>query len=36
VLHVGDTVRVEIERIGELVNAVVEEPEGFLVEPASA
>lgn len=30
VLHVGDTVRVEIERIGELVNAVVEEPEGFL------
>jgi 2-keto-4-pentenoate hydratase/2-oxohepta-3-ene-1,7-dioic acid hydratase in catechol pathway len=30
VLHVGDTVRVEIERIGELVNKVVEEPEGFL------
>ncbi len=30
VLHVGDTVRVEIERIGELVNTVVEEPEGFL------
>jgi 2-keto-4-pentenoate hydratase/2-oxohepta-3-ene-1,7-dioic acid hydratase in catechol pathway len=29
-LHVGDTVRVEIERIGELVNTVVEEPEGFL------
>jgi 2-keto-4-pentenoate hydratase/2-oxohepta-3-ene-1,7-dioic acid hydratase in catechol pathway len=29
-LHVGDTVRVEIEGIGELVNAVVEEPEGFL------
>lgn len=30
VLHVGDTVRVEIERIGELVNTVVEEPAGFL------
>lgn len=30
VLHVGDTVRVEIERIGELVNTVIEEPEGFL------
>jgi 2-keto-4-pentenoate hydratase/2-oxohepta-3-ene-1,7-dioic acid hydratase in catechol pathway len=29
-LHVGDTVRVEIERVGELVNRVVEEPEGFL------
>jgi 2-keto-4-pentenoate hydratase/2-oxohepta-3-ene-1,7-dioic acid hydratase in catechol pathway len=29
-LHVGDTVRVEIERIGELLNTVVEEPEGFL------
>jgi 2-keto-4-pentenoate hydratase/2-oxohepta-3-ene-1,7-dioic acid hydratase in catechol pathway len=29
-LHIGDTVRVEIERIGELVNTVVEEPEGFL------
>jgi 2-keto-4-pentenoate hydratase/2-oxohepta-3-ene-1,7-dioic acid hydratase in catechol pathway len=29
-LHVGDTVRVEIEHIGELVNPVVEEPEGFL------
>jgi 2-keto-4-pentenoate hydratase/2-oxohepta-3-ene-1,7-dioic acid hydratase in catechol pathway len=36
VLHVGDTVRVEIERIGDLVNTVVEEPEGFLAEPASA
>ncbi len=33
VLHVGDTVRVEIERIGELVNTVVEEPEGYLAEP---
>jgi len=30
-LKVGDTVRVEIEAIGELVNTVVEEPDGFLV-----
>lgn len=30
VLKVGDTVRVEIERIGELVNTVVPEPDGFL------
>jgi 2-keto-4-pentenoate hydratase/2-oxohepta-3-ene-1,7-dioic acid hydratase in catechol pathway len=29
-LKVGDTVRVEIEGIGELVNTVVEEPEGFV------
>ena len=29
-LQVGDTVRVEIEGIGELVNTVVEEPEGFV------
>ncbi len=29
-LHAGDTVRVEIDGIGELVNSVVEEPEGFL------
>ena len=29
-LHVGDTVRVEIEGIGELVNVVVEEPAGFV------
>jgi 2-keto-4-pentenoate hydratase/2-oxohepta-3-ene-1,7-dioic acid hydratase in catechol pathway len=29
-LHVGDTVRVEIEGIGDLVNTVVEEPEGFV------
>jgi 2-keto-4-pentenoate hydratase/2-oxohepta-3-ene-1,7-dioic acid hydratase in catechol pathway len=29
-LHVGQEVRVEIEGIGELVNVVVEEPEGFL------
>jgi 2-keto-4-pentenoate hydratase/2-oxohepta-3-ene-1,7-dioic acid hydratase in catechol pathway len=28
-LHVGETVRVEIEGIGELANPVVEEPEGF-------
>jgi 2-keto-4-pentenoate hydratase/2-oxohepta-3-ene-1,7-dioic acid hydratase in catechol pathway len=33
-LHVGDTVRVEIERVGELVNTVVEEPDGYLAEPA--
>ncbi len=31
-LHVGDTVRVEIEGIGELVNSVVEEPNGFLAQ----
>jgi 2-keto-4-pentenoate hydratase/2-oxohepta-3-ene-1,7-dioic acid hydratase in catechol pathway len=30
VLHVGQTVRVEIERIGELVNTVVAEPDDFL------
>jgi 2-keto-4-pentenoate hydratase/2-oxohepta-3-ene-1,7-dioic acid hydratase in catechol pathway len=36
VLHVGDTVRVEIERIGELLNTVVEEPEGYLAEPPSS
>jgi 2-keto-4-pentenoate hydratase/2-oxohepta-3-ene-1,7-dioic acid hydratase in catechol pathway len=30
VLKVGDTVRVEIEKIGALENTVVEEPEGFL------
>jgi 2-keto-4-pentenoate hydratase/2-oxohepta-3-ene-1,7-dioic acid hydratase in catechol pathway len=35
VLHVGDTVRVEIERIGKLVNTVVEEPDGYLAEPAA-
>ena len=33
ILHVGQTVRVEIERIGELVNTVVEEPEGYLAPP---
>jgi 2-keto-4-pentenoate hydratase/2-oxohepta-3-ene-1,7-dioic acid hydratase in catechol pathway len=35
-LHVGDTVRVEIERVGELVNTVVEEPDGYLAEPPLA
>jgi 2-keto-4-pentenoate hydratase/2-oxohepta-3-ene-1,7-dioic acid hydratase in catechol pathway len=30
VLHLGDTVRVEIERVGELVNTVVPEPDGYL------
>jgi 2-keto-4-pentenoate hydratase/2-oxohepta-3-ene-1,7-dioic acid hydratase in catechol pathway len=30
VLHVGETVRVEIERVGELVNTVAPEPDGFL------
>jgi 2-keto-4-pentenoate hydratase/2-oxohepta-3-ene-1,7-dioic acid hydratase in catechol pathway len=34
-LHVGQTVRVEIERVGELVNTVVEEPDGYLAEPAA-
>jgi 2-keto-4-pentenoate hydratase/2-oxohepta-3-ene-1,7-dioic acid hydratase in catechol pathway len=33
-LHVGDTVRVEIERVGELVNTVVEEPDGYLAPSA--
>jgi 2-keto-4-pentenoate hydratase/2-oxohepta-3-ene-1,7-dioic acid hydratase in catechol pathway len=32
-LQVGQTVRVEIERVGELVNTVVEEPDGFLAPP---
>lgn len=32
-LHVGDTARVEIEGIGELVNTVVEEPDGFVAPP---
>jgi 2-keto-4-pentenoate hydratase/2-oxohepta-3-ene-1,7-dioic acid hydratase in catechol pathway len=35
-LHVGDTVRVEIERVGELVNTVVEEPDGYLAQPPPA
>jgi 2-keto-4-pentenoate hydratase/2-oxohepta-3-ene-1,7-dioic acid hydratase in catechol pathway len=30
-LKVGDTVRVEIDRIGALENTVTEEPEGFVV-----
>jgi len=33
-LHVGETVRVEIERIGELVNTIVPEPEGYLAPAA--
>jgi 2-keto-4-pentenoate hydratase/2-oxohepta-3-ene-1,7-dioic acid hydratase in catechol pathway len=32
ILHVGQTVRVEIERIGELVNTVAEEPDGYLAD----
>jgi len=32
-LHVGDTVRVEVEGIGELANTVVEEPDGFIATP---
>ncbi len=36
VLHVGETVRVEIERVGELVNTVIEEPKGFLAPPSPA
>jgi 2-keto-4-pentenoate hydratase/2-oxohepta-3-ene-1,7-dioic acid hydratase in catechol pathway len=36
VLQVGQTVRVEIERIGELVNTVVAEPDGFLAPPSPA
>ena len=31
-LHIGETVRVEIEGIGALVNTVVEEPDGFLAD----
>jgi 2-keto-4-pentenoate hydratase/2-oxohepta-3-ene-1,7-dioic acid hydratase in catechol pathway len=34
VLHLGDAVRVEIEGIGELLNTVVPEPDGFLASPA--
>ena len=33
-MKAGDTVRVEIDGIGELRNAVVEEPDGFLAGPA--
>jgi 2-keto-4-pentenoate hydratase/2-oxohepta-3-ene-1,7-dioic acid hydratase in catechol pathway len=32
-LHVGETVRVEIEGIGELANTVVEEPDEFVAQP---
>jgi 2-keto-4-pentenoate hydratase/2-oxohepta-3-ene-1,7-dioic acid hydratase in catechol pathway len=32
-LKVGDTVRIEIDGIGELHNTVITEPEGFVVEP---
>jgi len=35
ILHVGQTVRIEIERIGELVNTVVEEPEDYLAPAAT-
>ena len=35
-LNVGDTVRVEIERIGALTNTVVEEPDRYLAAPADA
>ena len=35
-LKVGDTVRVEIDRIGSLTNTVIEEPEGFVAEPTNA
>jgi 2-keto-4-pentenoate hydratase/2-oxohepta-3-ene-1,7-dioic acid hydratase in catechol pathway len=33
-MKAGDTVRVEIDGIGELRNRVVEEPDGYLAEPA--
>jgi fumarylacetoacetate (FAA) hydrolase family protein len=35
-LKVGDTVRVEIERIGALENTVIEEPEGFVADESEA
>ena len=35
-LKVGDTVRVEIEGIGELENTVIEEPDGFVVQESEA
>ena len=34
-MKIGDVVRIEIDGIGELYNAVVEEPDGY-VAPASA
>jgi 2-keto-4-pentenoate hydratase/2-oxohepta-3-ene-1,7-dioic acid hydratase in catechol pathway len=33
-LQLGSTVRVEIERVGELVNTVVAEPDGYLAPPS--
>ena len=35
-LKVGDTVRIEIEGIGELENTVIEEPDGFVVQESEA
>jgi 2-keto-4-pentenoate hydratase/2-oxohepta-3-ene-1,7-dioic acid hydratase in catechol pathway len=38
-LKVGDVVRIEVEGIGDLVNTVIEEPEGYLApesEPGTA
>jgi hypothetical protein len=35
-LSIGDTVRVEIDRIGSLANTVIQEPEGFVAEPTDA
>ena len=35
-LKVGDVVRIEIDGIGELVNTVVEEPEGYLAPKTEA
>jgi 2-keto-4-pentenoate hydratase/2-oxohepta-3-ene-1,7-dioic acid hydratase in catechol pathway len=35
-LKVGDVVRIEIDGIGELVNAVVPEPDGFVAAPEEA
>jgi 2-keto-4-pentenoate hydratase/2-oxohepta-3-ene-1,7-dioic acid hydratase in catechol pathway len=34
-LKAGDTVRVEIDGIGELRNQVIEEPEGYLLDPSA-
>ena len=33
-MKAGDTVRIEIDGIGELRNTVIEEPDGFLAGPA--
>ena len=35
-LKVGDVVRIEIDRIGELENTVIEEPEGYLAPESEA